>query len=303
MSAMLETIRVHLGCLQRRKPESGNLFPKVNQKRELDGFSIVKGMSCRRQKLMTSAENRYKTLAAATLAVLSCQGAQAVRLLIAPQRGRIPPAPAIPVDSHCMTSCWCRLCKFAQLISWDVHERYIDTLFKYVTRPAQPGYRKVSLRQVLRADKPFAKLAEQGENIRADNGKLPLDIATQSVLQEYELLVALLPLPETEGKGKKGKSKAFGRPERYEPYSPEFGKGYRNVPWKGVEGTGTAKGGLIKAEWLPKKLRYQEALAWNKRGRRVCFQLGQCSDPIARRAITIASYSHVGVTTRSRSAP
>ncbi|CAE7942727.1 unnamed protein product, partial [Symbiodinium necroappetens] len=98
---------------------------------------------------------------------------------------------------------------FAQLISWDVHERYIDTLFKYVTRPAQPGYRKVSLRQVLRADKlAFAKLAEQGEDIRADvNGKLPLDIAMQSVLQEYELLVALLPLPETEGKGKKGKSK------------------------------------------------------------------------------------------------
>ena len=82
---------------------------------------------------------------------------------------------------------------FAQLISWDVHERYIDTLFKCVTRPAQPGYRKVSLRQVLRADKlAFAKLAEQGEDIRADaNGKLPLDIAMQSVLQEYELLVAL----------------------------------------------------------------------------------------------------------------
>ena len=177
---------------------------------------------------------------------------------------------------------------FAQLISWDVHERYIDTLFKYVTRPAQPGYRKVSLRQVLRADKlAFAKLAEQGEDIRADaTGELPLDIAMQSVLQEYELLVALLPLPETEGKGKKGKSKAFGRQERYEPYSPGFGKGYRNVTWKGGKGKGNAKGGKPnkgsgKAEWLPKELRYQGASAWNKRGRRFCygFQLGQCSDP------------------------
>ena len=177
---------------------------------------------------------------------------------------------------------------FAQLISWDVHERYIDTLFKYVTRPAQPGYRKVSLRQVLRADKlAFAKPAEQGEDVRADaNGKLPLDTAMQSVLQEYELLVALLPLPETEGKGKKGKSKTFGRQERYEPYSPGFGKGYRNVPWKGGKAKGNAKGGKPnkgngKAEWLPKELRYQGASAWNKRGRRVCygFQLGQCSDP------------------------
>ena len=191
---------------------------------------------------------------------------------------------------------------FAQLISWDVHERYIDTLFKYVTRPAQPGYRKVSLRQVLRADKlAFAKLAEQGEYIRADaNGKLPLDIAMQSVLQEYELLVALLPLPETEGKGKKGK-------ERYEPYSPGFGKGYRNVPWKGGKGKGNAKGGKPnkgsgKAEWLPKELRYQGASAWNKRGRRA-FSWVSARTQIARRAITIASYSRVGVTTRSRSAP
>ena len=43
------------------------------------------------------------------------------------------------------------------------------SLFKYLTKPAQPGYRKVSLRQILRADKlAFAKMSEAGEDIRAD---------------------------------------------------------------------------------------------------------------------------------------
>ena len=55
----------------------------------------------------------------------------------------------------------------------------------------------------------------------------------QSVLQEYELLVALLPLPDNDGKGKKGKTTTFGKQERYEPYTPGFGKGFRANSWKG----------------------------------------------------------------------
>ena len=200
---------------------------------------------------------------------------------------------------------------FAQLISWDVHERYIDTLFKYVTRPAQPGYRKVSLRQVLRADKlAFAKLAEQGEDIRADaNGKLPLDIAMQSVLQEYELLVALLPLPETEGKGKKGKFKALGDK-----------KGMSPIPRGSGRATETLRGRVAKAKGTPKA----ESLIKEVARQNGCLRSSGIREPrlgtnggavfatafswvsartqIARRAITIASYSHVGVTARSRSA-
>ena len=192
------------------------------------------------------------------------------------------------------------------LISWDVHERYFDTLFKYVTRPAQPGYRKVSLRQVLRADKlAFAKLAEQGEDIRADaSGK-------QSVLQEYELLVALLPLPDNEGKGKKGKTKTFGKQDRYEPYAPGFGKGYRAGPWKGGKGKGSAKGGKPqkgggKSEWLPiRSSDIKEPQPGTNAGAVFATAFSWASVPtqIAKRAITTASYSLVGVTTRSRSAP
>ena len=132
---------------------------------------------------------------------------------------------------------------FAQLISWDVHEHYIDTLFKYVTRPAQPGYRKVSLRQVLRADKlAFAKLAEQGEDIRADaNGKLPLDIAMQSVLQEYELLVALLPSLRRKGKEKRASLKPLGDKKGMSPIARGLGKA-----------TETFRGRVAKAKGTPK---------------------------------------------------
>eukprot|EP00439_Symbiodinium_sp_Y106_P001000 s15222_g1.t1 len=46
---------------------------------------------------------------------------------------------------------------------------YVACLFKYLTKPAQQGYRKVSVRQILRADKlAFSKMSEAGEDIRAD---------------------------------------------------------------------------------------------------------------------------------------
>ena len=85
---------------------------------------------------------------------------------------------------------------FARLISWEKHEAYVACLFKYLTKPAQQGYRKVSLRQILRADKlAFSKMSEAGEDIRADApGDLPLDKLIATVLQDYDLIVALLPL-------------------------------------------------------------------------------------------------------------
>ncbi|CAE7225469.1 unnamed protein product [Symbiodinium sp. CCMP2592] len=113
---------------------------------------------------------------------------------------------------------------FARLISWERHEAYVSSLFRYLTKPAQPGYRKVSLRQILRADKlAFSKLSEAGEDIRADaSGTLPLDAAIGAILHDYDLIVALLPMGDLDGKGKN----ANGRGGRPGPYSD-------NAPWKG----------------------------------------------------------------------
>ncbi|CAE7041878.1 unnamed protein product [Symbiodinium sp. CCMP2592] len=194
---------------------------------------------------------------------------------------------------------------FARLISWERHEAYVSSLFRYLTKPAQPGYRKVSLRQILRADKlAFSKLSEAGEDIRADaSGTLPLDAAIGAILHDYDLIVALLLMGDLDGKGKN----ANGRGGRPGPYS-------ENAPWKGKNGKGkggwnskgsdswTGKGkntwqakgkspkgkgsGAGKPEWLPEGLRFQGASAWNNKGNKVCygFNLGTCSDANCQKA-------------------
>ena len=189
---------------------------------------------------------------------------------------------------------------FARLISWEKHEAYVASLFKYLTKPAQPGYRKVSLRQILRADKlAFAKMSEAGEDIRADaSGALPLDRLIAAILQDYDLIVALLPLGDLEGFSGKNRHGRGGRPgpcTDNAPYKGQNGKGRgywgargvdswynkgKNSP-KGKDKSGQGKGyGGGKSEWLPEGLRYQGASAWNKKGNKTCygFNLGTCTD-------------------------
>ncbi|CAE7264827.1 unnamed protein product [Symbiodinium sp. CCMP2592] len=188
---------------------------------------------------------------------------------------------------------------FARLISWEKHEAYVASLFRYLTKPAQPGYRKVSLRQILRADKlAFSKLSEAGEDIRADaSGTLPLDAAIGAILHDYDLIVALLPMGDLDGKGKNANGRG-GRPGPYgdaAPWKGKNGKGKGGWNSKGSDNwtgkgknTWQAKGkspkgkgsGAGKPEWLPEGLRFQGASAWNHKGNKVCygFNLGTCSD-------------------------
>ena len=91
------------------------------------------------------------------------------------------------------------------------------SLFKYLMKPAQPGYRKVSLRQILRVDKlAFSKMSEAGEDIRADaSGVCPLDAMISSILQDYDLIVSLLPLGDLDGSSGKARRGRGGRPGPY----------------------------------------------------------------------------------------
>ena len=189
---------------------------------------------------------------------------------------------------------------FARLISWDKHEAYVSSLFKYLMKPAQPGYRKVSLRQILRADKlAFSKMSEAGEDIRADaSGVCPLDAMISSILQDYDLIVSLLPLGDLDGSSGKTRGGRGGRPGPYTDNNPFKGrngkgkgywggKGYDDWtnkgkhPTKGKDKSGKGKGfGAGKQTWLPEGLRYQGASAWNHKGNKNCygFNLGTCSD-------------------------
>ncbi|CAE7196356.1 unnamed protein product [Symbiodinium sp. CCMP2592] len=178
-------------------------------------------------------------------------------------------------------------------------DRDIEGSLQVFDQPAQPGYRKVSLRQILRADKlAFSKLSEAGEDIRADaSGILPLDAAIGAILHDYDLIVALLPMGDLDGKGKNANGRG-GRPGPYgdaAPWKGKNGKGKGGWNSKGSDNwtgkgknTWQAKGkspkgkgsGAGKPEWLPEGLRFQGASAWNHKGNKVCygFNLGTCSD-------------------------
>ena len=161
---------------------------------------------------------------------------------------------------------------FARLISWEKHEAYVACLFKYLTKPAQQGYRKVSLRQILRADKlAFSKMSEAGEDIRADaSGDLPNRRSRGSRPGPYTA-------PE-QYQGKSGKSKGYWSSKGHGSWNNFKGKTYA----KGKDKSGKGKGyGGGKPEWLPEGLRYQGASAWNSSGNKNCygFNLGTCTDP------------------------
>ncbi|CAK9012093.1 Uncharacterized protein SCF082_LOCUS11374, partial [Durusdinium trenchii] len=83
--------------------------------------------------------------------------------------------------------------EFSDLISFQISQKYIGTLFRHMSREAPPGYRQVTLQK---ADKAvFAKLAELGPAIRRNAaGDRPLDVKIMEALQSYEVSFYLFPL-------------------------------------------------------------------------------------------------------------
>ena len=215
---------------------------------------------------------------------------------------------------------------FARLISWEKHEAYVACLFKYLTKPAQQGYRKVSLRQILRADKlAFSKMSEAGEDIRADaSGDLPLDKLIATVLQDYDLIVALVPLGDVDGLAGKNRRSRGSRPGPYtapEQYQGKSGKG------KGYWGSKVMTRGIISRERHTLRARIslareKDTEAANRSGSRRAFatkgrQRGTARvtriatastwvpvlTRIARRETTSALFSSVEATIRLESVP
>ena len=59
--------------------------------------------------------------------------------------------------------------EFADMISWNTHERYLPKLFSHLRKEAPQNYVSPSLQQVLKADRAaFTKLIEDNVPIRHD---------------------------------------------------------------------------------------------------------------------------------------
>lgn len=162
---------------------------------------------------------------------------------------------------------------FADLLSWQVHERYLSVLFNHLRRDVPSGFNKVSLQQVLRADRAaWTKLIESSHPIRRDaTGELPLDTALIQSLESYEVGFNVVPLP-----------KAPSLPPKNDSW--DQWKGHRNQwndrwrPYDDHRGKGKGKS-KDKNRMLPKAFRGRDCVSTDPHGRRLCFayNLGSCS--------------------------
>ena len=87
---------------------------------------------------------------------------------------------------------------FADVLSWEVHERYLSMLFNHLRKVAPVGFGKVTLQQVLRADRAaWTKLIERSQPTRRIAlGFLRLDDPLIQSLESYKVGFNLVPLPK-----------------------------------------------------------------------------------------------------------
>jgi hypothetical protein len=86
--------------------------------------------------------------------------------------------------------------EFAGLVSWEVHERYIDKLMRRLNTEPPPHYMATSLNQILKADREvWIHMAQNVSDIRPRaDGSPPLDTALHEALADYNVTFHLLPL-------------------------------------------------------------------------------------------------------------
>lgn len=165
---------------------------------------------------------------------------------------------------------------FVDILSWEVHERYLMVLFGHSRRSPPQGYQKTTLQQILRADRAvFTKLIQDNISLRRDShtGILPMDGALMDALSSYDVGFHLMPLPKPAQPAKEDKSK-WQQDQHYQ-YD-------RSGPYKGHKGhKGKGKGKSKTKDrfnLLPKPLQNRDNISSDPHGRRLCFgyNLGRC---------------------------
>ena len=87
---------------------------------------------------------------------------------------------------------------FADILSWEAHERYLQQLTSHLRVDPPTGYTRPTLQQILKADRQvFMYLIRIGAQLkRLPDNKLDLDSKLFQALQSYEVGFHLLPLPK-----------------------------------------------------------------------------------------------------------
>ena len=94
----------------------------------------------------------------------------------------------------------------AKLINFQVHDTLVNFYLEELARVALPGYEKVSMEQIRRADKEiFLRMADKTRSGLSNFGDplrqvLPLDQVLPAVMVEPRIVALLFPLPSTSGR-------------------------------------------------------------------------------------------------------
>ena len=169
---------------------------------------------------------------------------------------------------------------FVDILSWEVHERYLMMLFGHSRRPPPQGYQKTTLQQVFRADRAvFTKLIQDNVGLRRDatTGDLPRDEAIISALSSYDVGFHLMPLPKPANPTPSPKA----HPAKVnDQWTNPYNQFYRWSPYKGHKGKGKGKGfkGKDRTNLLPKALQNRDNVSTDPHHRCLCFgfNLGRC---------------------------
>ena len=170
---------------------------------------------------------------------------------------------------------------FADLLSWQVHERYLSRLFNHLRKDVPVGFSKVSLQQVLRADRAaWTKLIEINSPIRRTGaGILPLDTALIQALESYEVGFNVVPLPKASSQPVKTDHSDTWKSQWHEGYQNQWHQPNRWRPYEDRKGKGKGKT-KDKGQMLPKAFKGRDCASTDPHGRRLCFgyNLGTCSN-------------------------
>ena len=169
---------------------------------------------------------------------------------------------------------------FADMISWEAHERYLQQLTSHLRTEPPPNFMRPTLPQILKADRQvFLYLIRIGVDLkRQPDNSLQLDDKIFTALQSYEVGFHLLPLPKATQPAEKQSQPAAG-PSSYGGNKGNWSGG-RPQPYKGKgggHGKGKSKGGRSV---LPTFLLGRDNTNMDMHGRRLCFnyQMAKCTD-------------------------
>ena len=171
---------------------------------------------------------------------------------------------------------------FADMVSWEVHEKYIQQLTSHLRNDPPPGYTRPTLPQLLKADRQvFLHMIRAGVELkRLPSNLLDMDTKIMEALHSYEVGFHLLPLP-------KGSAKTETTAQSVPAAAAQGNQGQkggwnnnRSQPYRAKGGGKGKQKGSKGASLLPKFLLGRDNTGVDAHGRRLCFnyQMGRCNE-------------------------